>query len=137
MELGVSSPFDLDLRRGIFKSGNLGFGESHIGSTEIFLQTIQLRCSGDRYDPRFFSQQPGERDLGRRYLLLLCERRDHIHQSLILLAILFAEPRNTVPEIAAVELCLRIDCSRQEAFPQRTERDEADPKLLQRWKHSI
>jgi hypothetical protein len=74
-----------------------------------FFQTVQLRCSGDRYDPRFPSQQPGERDLGRAYLFLLRKGGDHIDQSLILLAILFAELRNSVPEIAAVELRVGID----------------------------
>src|SRR5207245_10740203 len=94
------------------------------------LQSGELRGAGNRNDPRLLRKQPGQCDLRRSYFLLLCERADHIDQSLVHFAILRAEPWRAVAEVGAVELRVGIDLARQEAFTQRAERHEADTQLL-------
>jgi hypothetical protein len=44
--------------------------EFHRRRVDILLQAMQFCGAGDRNDPRLPSQQPGDRDLGRRRLLL-------------------------------------------------------------------
>ena len=40
---------------------------------DVFLQAMQLRGAGYRYDPRLLGEEPGEGDLGRRRLFPGCD----------------------------------------------------------------
>src|SRR5262249_27159724 len=60
------------------------------------------------------------------------EFADKINHGLVRLAILCAEARNDVPEVRLVELCVFIDLSRQESFPQRAERNKPNAEFFQR-----
>ena len=88
----------------------------NVSGAKVLFQTAQLRCSGNRYDPRLLREQPRESDLRWRRLLFFRESCDHINQTLILLAVLLTELWDGVPEIGTVELRVGIDLSRQEAL---------------------
>src|ERR1700733_13170937 len=93
---------------------------------------MELRRARDGYDPRFLGEQPGERDLRRSGLLLLCESAKYIDQRLIGLAILRREARDDVAEILLVELRLLVDRTGQEAFAERAKGNESDAEFFER-----
>ena len=101
-------------------------------AAQILLQPMQLRSSGNRDDPRFLSQQPGNRDLRRCSLLLPRNVAEHIHQGLVRFPVLFVETGNDVAKIRAIELRVLVDSASEEAFPERAERDKANPQFLKR-----
>src|SRR5438128_8551783 len=98
--------------------------------SKILFKAHQLRCARDRNDPRLLRKQPGECDLGRSDFPLRCKRTQQINQSLVRFAILWAETRHAAAKVGTVELCVRVDLACQEAFAQRAERNESNPKLL-------
>src|SRR5688500_8024336 len=53
-------------RSGLVKGRELLLGELELGGTHVLLEMLQRGGPGDRADDRRASQQPGERDLGRR-----------------------------------------------------------------------
>src|SRR5690348_8681217 len=93
---------------------------------------MQLRSSRNRNDPRLLGKQPRNRDLRGSSFLLCRNLAKHIHQSLVRFAILFVEPRNDITEIGAIELCVLVDRTGEEALSQRTERDKANSEFLKR-----
>ena len=80
-------------------------------------------------------QQPCQRDLRRRGVLLLGERLQPLDERQIRLPVFLGEPRNHVAEVSRVERRLLVDLAREESFAQRTERHEPDAQLLERRKH--
>src|SRR5436305_7454336 len=92
---------------------------------------MQLRRARDGDDPRLLRQEPGERNLSGRRLLLLPELAEQIDQSHIRFAILRREARDGVAEVGPVQLGVFVDPAREEALSQGTERHEADTELLQ------
>ncbi len=97
---------------------------------DVLLKPMELGGAGNRNDPRFLGQQPGERDLRRCRLLAGRNFSKQIDQGLVRLAGLRREARNDVAEIGTVEGRVLVDGARKEALAQRTEGDEADPELL-------
>src|SRR5207237_10253462 len=87
------------------------------------------------HDPRLLGDQPGKLELGRFGFLLSWKFAKQIHQTLIRFSVLWREARHDVPEIAFVKLRIFFDLAREEAFAQRTERDESYSEFLQRWDH--
>src|SRR6516162_5954265 len=62
---------DFNFRRRPVDLAQIGRGQFDIDRSKVFLEAMQLCGTGDRHDPGFLSQQPGERDLrGRRALPL-------------------------------------------------------------------
>src|SRR6266404_2829174 len=116
---------------------NIVWVEFNSRGSKILFKTRQLCCARDRNDPRLLRKQPGECDLGRRYLPSRCERTHQINQSLVHFAILRAETRHAAAEIGTVKLCVRVDLASQESFAQRAERNESDPKLFQSGHHFL
>src|SRR5256885_9541227 len=96
---------------------------------------MQLSRARDGNDPWLLRQQPGKRDLSRRRLFLLCEPADQINQRVIGFPVLRGKTRNNVAEITFVELRVFADLASEEAFTQRTERNEPDAELLKRGYH--
>ena len=93
---------------------------------------VQLRGARDRNDPRLLGKQPGERDLSRCRLLPFCDLAKQINQGLIRFPSLRRKARDDVAEVGTVERRVFVDLSREEAFAQRTEWNEADPEFLER-----
>ena len=91
---------------------------------------MQLRSSGNRDDPWFLSEQPGDRDLRRCGLLLPCNLGEHIHQSLVRFSVLLVETWNDVAKISAIELRILLDRAREETLPQRTEWHKANAEFI-------
>src|SRR5437773_11130917 len=116
---------------------NIVWVEFNSRRSKILFKARQLRCARNRHDPRLLREQPGECDLGRRYSPLRCERTHQINQSLVRFAILGAETRHAAAKVGAVELRVRVDLACQEAFAQRAERNESNPKLLKGWHHCL
>ena len=79
-------------------------GKFDCNGSDVLFQSMQLRRARDRNDPRLLGQQPGERDLGRRRLLLFRELANQINQRLIRFAVLRRKAGNDVAEIGPVEL---------------------------------
>src|SRR5207244_8352172 len=96
---------------------------------------MTLRGSWDGHDPRFLGEQPGERDLRGCRLLSFCELGEPLDERQIRLPVLRREARDHIAEVRAVERGLLVDLSRQEAFAERTERNEADSQFLERRQH--
>src|SRR6266404_9051233 len=94
---------------------------------------MQLRCARNGNHPRLLREDPRERDLRRRRLLLCRDPADKIHHSLICYAVLWREARDNIAEVRLIELGLFVDFAREKTFPQGTEWDEADAELLERW----
>jgi len=93
-----------------------------------------LLCGArDWNNPRLLGQQPCERDLGGCRSLPSCDPGQQIDQSQIRLPILGREARDDVAEVGAVERRALIDLPREKALAQRTERNEANSQLLERY----
>ena len=92
---------------------------------------MQFRRAWDRNDPGLLRQQPGERDLGRRRILSLCDLAKQIDQRLIRFPSLRRKARNDVAEVGTVERRVLVDLSGEEAFAKRTEGNEADAEFLE------
>ena len=93
---------------------------------------MRLRRAGNRHDPRLLRQQPRQRHLRGRHLLLRRKPADQIHQRLIRLAVLRLKRGTHVAKIRAGELRVCVDLAREESLAQRTEWHEADSEFLQR-----
>src|SRR5271165_4956200 len=96
---------------------------------------MQLGRTRNRNDPRLLRQQPGQRDLGRRHLLLFCELANQVHYSLIRLPVFRSKSRNYVAEVRLVELRVFADFAGEETLAQRAEWNEADTEFLERRHH--
>src|ERR1700745_878552 len=96
---------------------------------------MRLGGPGNGNNPWLLLQQPSQGNLGGRHFLLRREFSYHFYQRLIRLSIFLAEARNIAAEIGSVEFRVFIDCAREEALAQRTERNKADSKFFQGWQH--
>jgi hypothetical protein len=103
-------------RYDIANGGQIVRCQFHGSSTEILFETVQLRGSGDGYDPRLLCEQPCQRDLGLGRFLLVCNLPKRIHRCLICFASFHREARNGIAEVGLVELCFVGDCSRKETL---------------------
>ena len=63
------------------------------------------------------------------------DRAEKVDEGLVRLPGLGREPREPASEVAAVERRAGVHLPREEAPPERAERDEADPELLERRHH--
>ena len=72
--------------------------------SDVFFETMQLRCTRDRHDPWFLGEQPGDRDLSRCCIFLFCSFGKQIDQRLICFPSLWGKARDDVAEVGAVEL---------------------------------
>src|SRR6476660_2746509 len=88
---------------------------------------MQLRRSGDRYDPRLFRQQPCESNLSRCHFLLFGKLANPIDQRLICFPVFWSEARDDVTEIGAIELGIFGDFASEEAPAERAEWNEPNP----------
>src|SRR5690348_12331581 len=93
---------------------------------------MDFGCAGDRDDPRLLSQNPRERNLRRRRVLLLREAAYRVNQGLVRLPVLRRETRNHAAEIGFVELRVLIDRAGKESLTQRAEGNKADSEFFER-----
>src|SRR5438270_4657096 len=91
----------------------------------------------DGRDPWLLREQPRQRDLRGRRLLLLGDPPQQIDEDLIRLPVLRREARNDVAEVALVERRLLVDLARQEALPERAEGNQPDTQLRERRHHLL
>ena len=106
--------------------------QRHVRRAKIFLQAVQLRGSGNRYDPPFLGEQPRERNLRLRRLLQVCDPSERIDERLVRFAGFLGEARNDVAKIRLVELSLLRDGAGEEPFAQRAERHKSDAQFFER-----
>src|SRR6266542_4941022 len=135
--LRIAGALHLDLRRSGVDGADVVGRQLDVRCAEVLLEPIQLRRPGDRNEPRLLRQQPRESDLRRRRALPLRDLAEQIDQGLIRLARLRREARHDVSEVVLVERGLLVDLSRQEPLPERAERDEPDPELLEGRDHLL
>src|SRR5437868_1676361 len=94
--------------------------------TEVLLEPMTLRRSGNRHDPRLLREQPGECDLRRCRVLPCSERLQPLDKCDVRLSVLFRESRHDVAKVRRFECGLFIDCASQEALAERAEGHEPD-----------
>src|SRR5215475_12246566 len=104
----------------------------NVEGTEVLLEPMTLRRSGNRYNPRLPRQQPGERDLGRGRVLEHSERLQPLDEYEVRLPVLLREPRHHIAKIGRLERRLVVDRAGQEALAERAEGHEADAEFLER-----
>ena len=98
---------------------------------------MQLGGAGDRHNPRFLREQPGERDLRRRRLLLLTDSLEQLNERLILLHRFRREAWEILAKIVVTELGVLGHGTCQEAFAQRAVAHQADAEFLARCENAI
>lgn len=76
----------------------------HVQRPQVLLQVLDLLGAGDRDDVVALRQQPRQRQLARRDLLLLRQRRDAVHQLQVLGEVLLGEARRDEAEVALLEV---------------------------------
>src|SRR6266496_5462673 len=107
----------------------------HIGGSDVFLQSVQLRGARNRNDPGLLRQQPRERDLRRRNIFASRNIAEQIDERQIRLAGLGRKTWNEIPEVGTLEAGILVDFPGEETRAERAEGDEANPKLLARRKN--
>jgi hypothetical protein len=83
---GVAVADDLDLVQGLADLAKVLGRQLHVGRRHVLLQASHLRRTGDGDDPGLLRQEPGERDLRRRRLLLRGDRAEALDERLVRLA---------------------------------------------------
>src|SRR5262249_19149368 len=99
---------------------------------EVLLETVELRRARDRNDPRLLGEEPRERDLGGRGLLLAADPPEEIDHGLIRLAIFRSESRQGIAKIGFVERGLLVELAGKASSSERAESNEANAEPLQR-----
>src|SRR5271157_5461589 len=127
----VSISLHCDLRDSCGDIAEVLLGQFDVRCAQILLKPMQLRCSGNRNNPRFLSKQPSNRDLRRCSLLLPRNVAKHIHKGLVRFPVLLIETWNDVAKIGAIELRFLVNCAREETLPQRTKWHEADAEFIE------
>ena len=126
----VASPLNRDFGCSAFEFAQIFRRKLNGSGSDIFAQAMQLRGARNRNNPRLLGQQPREGDLGGGHFLLFRKSAEQINEGLIRFSILGAKTRDLVAEVGAVELRVLVDLSREEAFTQRTERNEIRSPIL-------
>jgi len=107
----------------------------HVGGSDVFLQSVQLRGARNRNDPGLLRQQSRERDLRRRNIFASRNIAEQIDERQIRLAGLGRKTWNEIPEVGTPEAGILVDFPGEETRAERAEGDEANPKLLARRKN--
>ncbi len=129
---GVSLPLNLDGRDSIVDGLQIASREFHVRATKVLCKAVQLRGSRNWHDPRSLSEQPGKSNLRLSCFFLVGDAAECVHQCLVRFSVFLVEPGNDIPKIVLFKLRFFVDGPGQEAFPERTEWDEADTKFLER-----
>src|SRR3954451_7970647 len=93
--------------------------------------------SGDRYNPGFLCEQPGQSNLRRRGVTGFRKVGHDIDEGMVRLARFRRKAWLLHPEVVAGERGVLINGAREESLAERTERHEADSELLQRRQHLV
>src|SRR2546421_679162 len=129
--VGVARSVDRDLQGGAVDLTEIVGRQIDRSRAEVLFEALQLASARDRNDPGLLGEEPGERDLRMRRVLLFCDPAKQIDQRLVRLPSLRREPRNDVAEVGTVERRALVDLPRQEALAQRAERNEPDAEPLE------
>ena len=110
--LGISFALDLNLLSGLVDLAQVFGREFDVDGAKVFFQAMQFRGAGDGYDPRLLRQQPGQRDLGGRCLLVRGDAGEQIDDGLVGAEGFGLEARQRAAEVAlaisSVELILPV-----------------------------
>ncbi len=123
--------------QGLLDGGEIGRCEHHVGRADVLLKAVQLGGARNRHDPGLLRQQPGDGDLRPAHALRRGECAQHLHQPGVGLAVLRAEARHDVAEVALVEGGVGVDGSGQKPPAQRAEGYETDAQFLQHRQHAL
>src|SRR5437870_6255144 len=127
----IASSLHRGLGKGAVNLAKIVATQLDVSRAKILFQTMQFRGARYGHNPRLLGEQPRERDLRRRFLLLLCNLTKHINQSLIGFPSFGRKAREYVAEIRTVERGIFVDLSREEASTQRTVRNKADSEFFE------
>ena len=130
--LGIARPLHLDGSKSGFDVAQIVGRKGDIGRREILIQAMTFGGSGDRYNPGFLREQPGQGNLRRSGVTDFRKPGQNIDELPVRSARFRRKARLLQPEVVAGERGVLIDGTREEALAERTERHKADPELLKR-----
>src|SRR5579864_1998906 len=133
----IPSALHRNFRGGVFYFTQIVSRELDSSRANILVQPRQLGCARDRYNPRLLREQPRKRYLSGSRLLLLRDFAKQVNQRLIRFPSFRREAREGAAEVRAVEFCIFINLSRQEALTQRAVRNEADSEFFKGGQHFL
>src|ERR1700722_4051543 len=129
--LGIACSFDRDPGGGVIDLAEILGGKLDRSGADVLFEPRELRRTRDRDDPQLLSEQPCERDLRGSRALPSSDLAKQIDHGEIRFSSLGREARNDVAEVGTFERSVLVDLSGEEPLTQRTERHEADAKLLE------
>ena len=75
----IASSLHLNLQRDFVELANVTGSKFDGSRPNVLFEAMQLRCAGNRNQPRVLGENPRKRDLSRCRLLLLRELAEHIN----------------------------------------------------------
>jgi hypothetical protein len=118
---GIAIPLHLDVRTGQRRSRRDSRVERDFSGAKILFEPVKICRAGDRNNPGFLDEQPGERDLRAGHLFACGDPAQEIDEGVVRPARLFREARHDVAEIVLPEPGLVADCAGQKNLSERAE----------------
>src|SRR5258708_6671684 len=103
--------------------------------SHVLFQTVELRRSRDRNNPRSLGEKPGERNLRGRRILPSRDVPERINQSRIRLPVFGRKARNLVAKIRTVERSVLVDLPGKNPSAEGAEWNEPNSKFFQSRDH--
>src|SRR6266516_6659453 len=129
----IASSLHRGLGKGAVNLAKIVATQLDVSRAKILFQTMQFRGARYGHNPRLLGEQPRERDLRRRLLLLLCNLTKHINQSLIGFPSFGRKARENVTKIRTVERGMFVDLAGEETSAQRAKGNETYAEFLEGW----
>src|SRR6516164_84622 len=92
---------------------------------------MQFGCARNGNYPRLSCQQPCQRDLRRRRVLLLCKSVEQNHHCAIRVNVFWTESWDSAAKVSVIELRFWGDLSGQKALTERAVGNEADAEFVE------
>src|SRR6266516_3346290 len=128
----IASSVHRGLGKGAVNLAKIVATQLDVSRAKILFQTMQFRGARYGHNPRLLGEQPRERDLRRRLLLLLlCNLTKHINQSLIGFPSFGRKARENVTKIRTVERGMFVDLAGEETSAQRAVRNKTDAEFFE------
>ena len=126
---------DLDARGGVVELRQLIRRKAEVGGGQVLLETVKLGRAGNRNVRRVLGEDPGERHLCGRRVVLVRVAADERDERFVGASVLLGEPGERCrvgPGVAVTEGRVGGDGSGEETLAERAEGDEADAELGER-----
>src|SRR5438445_102697 len=127
----------VDPGRALLDVAQVARRQRRVHGAKVLLEARQFLRPRNRDNPRLLREQPRERDLRRRRAFPLRDPLHEVDHYHVCRTGVRGEARRYAAKVFRVERRRRVDRSGEKASAQRTERNEADAKLLARRQHAV